>query len=90
MHKEILREYPADLLADSERLAAWLTELAEEYAGSLHIRVIDLQSGLGLWKAVRHWARHTPAFIVNSRKRYAGWDRAALDAILREVMESSA
>jgi len=44
---------------------------------------IDLQSFEGFLKSMRHWVRRYPAFIVAGRKEYVGWDKAALDRILR-------
>lgn len=75
------------MLTEGARLTAWLTDLVSAYPGRLHIRITDLQSGLGFLKAVRHWVRRTPAFIINGRKRYAGWDQDVLAEIVREVMQ---
>ena len=54
----------------------------------MRIRVIDPQSGLGFYKCLRHWVRRYPAFIVGGRKRYVGWDREELEAVLQEAIES--
>ena len=88
MHGEILNEYPSDLLEDERRLAYWMWDLYDRYGDRLLIRVIDPESGLGFYKCLRHWVRHYPAFIIEGRKRYVGWDRQELDAELQEAMES--
>ena len=88
MHGEILNEYPGDLLEDERRLADWVWELCDCYGDRLLIWVIDPQSGLGFYKCLRHRVRRYPAFIIEGRKRYVGWDRQELDAALKEAMES--
>jgi hypothetical protein len=77
-----LNEYPSDVLEEYERLSAWVRELAEQYNGSIRIRVIDPQSGLGLWKSLRHRVRTYPTFIIDDRERHIGWDKAALNDIV--------
>jgi hypothetical protein len=76
------RQYPPEFLEESHRLAAWLEELGTQYGPRLSIRVIDPQSPLGLFKSLRHWVRRYPAFIVNGREKYTGWDREALESLL--------
>jgi hypothetical protein len=88
VHGEILNEYPSDLLEDERRLAYWVWDLCDRYGDRLLIRVIDPQSGLGFYKCLRHWVRRYPAFIIGGRKRYVGWDREELEAVLQETMES--
>ncbi len=79
-------EYPLEMLEDHVRLSDWVVELSQRYGDRILIKVIDPQSGLGFFKALRHWVRSYPTFIVNGRKRLTGWDKAALDAILQEEM----
>ena len=59
-----MREYPTDMLEDHIRLSDWVTELSQRYGQAIEIRVIDPQSGLGLWKSLRYWVREYPTFIV--------------------------
>jgi hypothetical protein len=35
---------------------------------------------------VRYLIRRYPTFIINGRKRYTGWDKEALEAILYEAL----
>ena len=81
-----MNEYPNDLLGDERRLAHWVWQLCNRYGDRLLVRVIDPQSGLGLYKCLRHWVRRYPAFIIEGRKRYVGWDRKELEAMLQEAM----
>jgi hypothetical protein len=78
-------EYPTDMLQDHIRLSEWVVELSQRYGPDIEIRVIDPQSGLGLWKSLRHWVRKYPAFIVNGKKKYTGWDKDALERVLQRT-----
>ncbi len=84
-HEQIMREYPADLLEEHARLSAWVEKLSQRYGGQIEIRVIDPQSGLGLWKSLRHRVRKYPAFIVNGWW-LTGWYMDALDAALEDAL----
>ena len=84
VHGEILDEYPQDLKDDFERLSAWLVELAGRYGDAVRIKLTDPQSLEGFMKCVRHRVRRYPAFIVAGRKKYVGWDKLAVDQVLRE------
>jgi hypothetical protein len=44
------------------------------YHNRVHIRLIDAQSPKGLWKQIRHWIFTYPAWIIDNRAAYAGWD----------------
>jgi hypothetical protein len=68
------------------RLSDWVMELSERYGRGIQIRVIDPQSGLGLYKCLRHRVRKYPTFIVNGKAKYTGWDRAALETLLRDAL----
>ena len=63
-------------------------ELCNRYGDRLLIRVIDPQSGLGLYKCLRHWVRCYLAFIIEGHKQYVGWDREELEAVLQEAMKN--
>ena len=84
MHDQILREYPQDLLDDHYRLSALVVELVNRYKDDLIIHVIDPQSLLGIFKSLRYWIRQYPAFVVNQRKKVAGWDLASVERLLAD------
>ena len=83
---EIMSAYPADVLADHCRLSAWIAELSQQYGAQIMIRLIDPLSGLGLWKALRYWIRRYPAFVVNGKEKYSGWDQRALAMMLQRAL----
>jgi hypothetical protein len=86
VHREIKADYPSDMLEDAGRLAAWLQDLSTRYGERLHIRVIDPQSLEGFVKSLRYWVRRYPAFIIDRRAKYIGWEPASLDRLLDEQM----
>ncbi|MBN1401505.1 MAG: hypothetical protein JXA74_11750 [Anaerolineae bacterium] len=83
-HGRAADEYPAEWLAEQQRLMEWVTDLAEGYGEALRIRVIDPRSPEGLLKSLRHRVRRYPTWIVNGAARIVGWDRAALEAALAQ------
>jgi hypothetical protein len=86
VHQEMLRAFPAELLQDHARLSSWVEELSRSYGASIQIRVIDPQSGVGLYKCLRHRVRRYPAFIINGKTKHTGWDRDALDLLLQAAL----
>lgn len=88
VHQEIIMQgYPPDMMEEYLRLSEWVTELSYRYGSQIAIRVIDPQSSLGLWKALRYWVRKYPTFIVNGKEKYTGWDKDALEKILRNALQ---
>ena len=83
VHGEQINDYPEDIKEDFFRLSNWLVELAHRYGDALRIRLIDPHSFEGFLKSIRYWVRRHPAFIINGRKGYAGWDKAALNRVLQ-------
>jgi hypothetical protein len=74
VRQEIMKEYPAHMLEEHIRLSDWVVELVQRYGPDIRIRVIDPQSGLGLWKSLR-----------NGREKYSGWDQGSLDAVIQKA-----
>ena len=79
VHGEQINEYPEDIKEDFLRLSNWLVGLAHRYRDT----VIDSQSFQGFLNSMRYWVRRHPAFIIDGRKEYVGWDKAALDRVLQ-------
>ncbi len=78
-----LNSVPEEVWRDYARLSGLVRELAGRYGAQLRIRLVDPRSPMGIWKSLRHWVRHYPAFIVNGRQKYIGWDRDALERLLQ-------
>jgi hypothetical protein len=75
-------EYPLDSKEEYLQLCDWIRELTRLYKDSLLIKLIDAQSILGFYKSLRHWVRKYPAFIVEGKETYTGWDRERLQSLL--------
>jgi hypothetical protein len=81
-----LAEYPAEWQEEFRQLGDWVFELAERYRGQVRIVVIDPRSPRGLLKSARHRVRRTPTWIVDGKRRVAGWDREALERAVLEAI----
>ena len=77
-------EYPEEWKRAGDTLAQWIHRLTSVYRHRIRIRVIDAQSPVGLWKQIRHRVFHFPAFIVDKKHTYVGWDSEQLEALLDE------
>ena len=82
-------EYPSDLKEESAKLSDWIRELNRLYKHRLSIRLIDVQTPLGLYKSLRYRIRTYPTFIVEKRDTYTGWDKRQLESLLDKHMKSS-
>lgn len=77
-------EYPEDWKQAAGSLSAWIHAMTDLYRHRLKIRVIDAQSPLGLWMQLRHRLFRFPAFIVDKKQTYIGWDTQQLEALIDE------
>jgi hypothetical protein len=82
-------EYPPDLKEEYTKLSDWVRELNRLYKHRLLIRLIDVQSPLGIYKSLRHRIRTYPTFIVEGKETYAGWDKDQLESLLDKYIENS-
>jgi len=88
-HRREMNEYPADLKDESENLSHWLAELNRLYKHRLRIRLIDAQSLAGLYRCLRYRIRKLPAFIVEGKEAYSGWDKEKLEGLLDKHIRGS-
>lgn len=86
VHKKIQASYPPHMLEDARRLGEWLRALLERYDGRVRIRIVDVNSPQGFLKALRHRVRRYPAFIINGRTTFVGWEDVDLNQLLEEEM----
>ncbi|UCD71071.1 MAG: hypothetical protein JSW70_08725 [Syntrophobacterales bacterium] len=82
IHRRDVNEYPEEAKEEFLRLSDWIRELAELYRHRILIRVIDAQSPMGIFKSIRHRAWNYPAFIVERKDKYGGWNREMLEALI--------
>ncbi len=77
-----VNEYPDDWKDAVLHLSQWIRELSALYQHRICIRVIDAMSLLGIWKQVRYGLRRFPAFIVDKRHTFVGWDAGRLESLI--------
>jgi len=71
------------------KLCDWIRELIRLHKDRLLIKLIDAQSILGFYKSLRHWVRKYPAFIVEGKETYMGWDKSRLESLLVKYTKES-
>ncbi len=89
IHQKEMEEYPQDLTEEYIKLSDWVRELSRLYKHRLLIKLIDVQSPLGIYKSLRHRIRTYPTFIVERKETYAGWDKSQLENLLDKHIKNS-
>jgi hypothetical protein len=89
-HQAEMDEYPADVKVEYVQLCNWIRELVRRYQDQLVIRLIDVQSLLGLYKSLRYRIRKYPCFIVAGKEVYTGWDKGELQSLLDKHLRTAA
>jgi hypothetical protein len=87
-HQKDVNDYPPDLADEYLRLSDWIRELTHLYQHRLLIKIIDVQSFLGVYKSLRHWIRKYPTFIVEGKETYTGWDKDQLEHLLDKHIQA--
>jgi hypothetical protein len=88
-HQDEMNDYPPDLKEEYVKLSDWIRELRRLYKHRLLIKLIDIQSPLGIYKALRHRIRTYPTFIIEGKETYAGWDKNLLEDLLDKYIKAS-
>ncbi len=81
--------YPQDWKEAVDYLAKWIGEISRLYRHRILIRIIDAQSPLGMWKQLRYRVFKFPAFIVNKKRAYVGWDTKELESVIDEEVKKT-
>lgn len=89
VHQKEMDEYPADLKEEYTKLSDWIRELNGLYKHRLWIKLIDVQSPLGIYKSLRYRIRTYPTFIVEGKETYAGWDKSQLEGLLDKYIKNA-
>ena len=87
--KEEIEGYPSEMKEEFLRLSEWISELCRLYRHRIRIRLIDAQSLLGIYKSLIHRFRKYPAFIIDKKDVYIGWDRQKLEDLLDEHLKAA-
>ena len=89
VHQKEMDEYPADLKEEYTKLSDWIRESNRLYKHRLSIKLIDVQSPLGIYKSLRYRIRTYPTFIVEGKENYAGWDKSQLESLLDKYIKNA-
>ncbi|MFB0508134.1 MAG: hypothetical protein ACETWT_15510 [Thermodesulfobacteriota bacterium] len=82
IHSREINEYPEEIKDEFLRLSNWIRELVRLYQHRIFIRVIDAHSPMGILKSLWHRVWKCPAFIVEGKDKYVGWDTERLEALI--------
>ena len=88
-HQKEVNEYPSDLKEENVKLSEWIKELTRLYKHRLLIKLIDVQSPLGIYKSLRHRVRKYPTFIIEGKDVYTGWEKSQLEDLLDKYIQTS-
>lgn len=88
-HQSDMEGFPPDLKEEYMKLSNWIRELIRLYKHRLLIKLIDVQSPLGIYKSLRHRIRAYPAFIVEGKETYTGWDKSQLESLLDKYIKNA-
>lgn len=81
-HNRDVNEYLQGTKEEFLNLSDWIRELANLYKHCILIKVINAQSPMGIFKFLRHGAWKYPAFIVEGRDKYVGWEKEELESLI--------
>ncbi|RLB11990.1 MAG: hypothetical protein DRG63_12360 [Deltaproteobacteria bacterium] len=84
-----INEYPTEWKEAVRYLSEWIKRLLSLYPYHIQVRLIDAQSPLGLWKQIRHRLFRFPAFIINHRETYIGWDTDQLEELIDSCLKQA-
>jgi len=82
IHQREINEYPEEVKDEFLRLSNWIRELARLYKHRVLIRVTDANTPMGFLKSLRHMVWKYPAFIVEGKEKYVGWDTEKLETLI--------
>jgi histone acetyltransferase (RNA polymerase elongator complex component) len=88
-HQQEVNDYPADLKEEYVKLSEWTKELTRLYRHRLCIKLIDVQSLVGIYKSFRYWIRRYPTFIIEGKEVYTGWDKNQLEVLLDKYIQAA-
>ncbi|MBN1848650.1 MAG: hypothetical protein JW932_08705 [Deltaproteobacteria bacterium] len=75
-------EYPEDWKEAVGYVSQWMKNIRSLYRHRIVIEMVDAQSPLGIWKQIRHRVFRFPAFIIDKKSTYIGWDPQELEALI--------
>lgn len=77
---------PEDLRREYGLVSTWVHDLNERFGRRLRIKVVDVASIEGVWKAFRHRLRRYPAVVIEGEQRYVGNDLQKAGQIIERYL----
>ncbi len=74
VHTQEINEYPDDWKEEYLQLNLWVKAFLRHYGPWVRLRLLDPQSLVGFWKSLRYRVWRYPAFILEGRERFIGWE----------------
>ncbi|MGO9139518.1 MAG: hypothetical protein ACLP9S_14835 [Syntrophales bacterium] len=87
-NKGDIQDYPAELKEEILKLSDQIGELKQLYRHRVDIRLTDAQSPRGIYKSLIHRLRRYPAFIIERKDVYIGWDRERIEALVDKYLRA--
>jgi hypothetical protein len=72
--EEAAQALPDDLRTQYGEISAWLHDLAHRFGKRVRLRLVDVASVEGFFKALVHGAHRYPAVVVDGPTKYVGTD----------------
>jgi len=88
-NKGDIQDYPAELKEEILKLSDQIGELKQLYRHRVDIRLTDAQSPRGIYKSLMHRLRRYPAFIIERRDVYVGWDIEKIEALVDKYLRAA-
>jgi len=88
-NKSDIQDYPAELKEEILKLSEGLGGLKQLYKHRINIRLTDAQSPRGIYKTLIHRLREYPAFIIERKDVYIGWDRERIEELVDKYLEAA-
>lgn len=91
VHAEQLESaLPDDLRHEYAAVWEWAHRLVDTYQDRVAVRVIDVTSPAGIWRALRHRLHRYPAVIVGGREKYVGTDLGSAASLIGRRLDARA
>lgn len=83
-----LEAYPAEFVADYQRLSQTIRLLADQFGAQVVIRIWDPRSPQGLLRALRYRLRRYPAFVIAGKYKIVGFDLGQIQQMVQQALEA--
>lgn len=87
VNKGDIEDYPTELKDEVLKLSDRIGELKQLYKHRIQIRLTDAQSPRGIYKSLIHRLRQYPAFIIEKKDVYIGWDRERIEELVDKYLK---